>query len=76
MSGALWAEAAGPGLRQTDYLGIPTHGSVASVTRQSSKTRLVGMRDRCNTQCEMLCTIGRAPARSMAVALKLAICPP
>lgn len=49
VSGALLAEAAGP-LRQRDYYAIRAHGGVAPVTRQSGKTRQVGMRYRCNTR--------------------------
>ena len=49
VSGALLAEAAGP-LQQRDYYAIRAHGGVAPVTRQSGKTRQVGMRYRCNTR--------------------------
>ena len=49
VSGTLLAEAAGP-LRHRDYYAIRAHGGVAPVTRQSGKTRQVGMRYRCNTR--------------------------
>jgi hypothetical protein len=49
VSGALLAEAAGP-LQQRDYHAIRAHGGIAPVTRQSGKTKQVGMRYRCNTR--------------------------
>ena len=49
VAGAFLAEAAGP-LRQRDYHAIRAHGGIAPVTRQSGKTKQVGMRYRCNTR--------------------------
>jgi Transposase/Transposase IS116/IS110/IS902 family len=49
VTGALLAEAAGP-LAQRDYYAIRAHGGIAPVTRQSGKTRQVGMRYRCNAR--------------------------
>ena len=49
IAGALLAEAAGP-LQQRDYHAIRAHGGIAPVTRQSGKSKQVGMRYRCNTR--------------------------
>jgi len=49
VAGAFLAEASGP-LQQRDYHAIRAHGGIAPVTRQSGKTRQVGMRYRCNTR--------------------------
>lgn len=49
VAGALLAEAARP-LQQRDYHAIRAHGGIAPVTRQSGKTKQVGMRYRCNTR--------------------------
>ncbi len=47
VTGAFLAEAAGP-LQQRDYYAIRAHGGIAPVTRQSGKSKHVGMRYRCN----------------------------
>ena len=49
IAGAFLAEAARP-LLQRDYHAIRAHGGIAPVTRQSGKSRQVGMRYRCNTR--------------------------
>jgi transposase len=49
VAGALLAEAAYP-LQQRDYHAIRAHGGIAPVTRQSGKSKQVGMRYRCNTR--------------------------
>lgn len=49
VSGILMAEAAGP-LGERNYYAIRAHGGIAPVTRQSGKSRQVGMRYRCNTR--------------------------
>ena len=49
ITGVLLAEAAGP-LQQRDYHAIRAHGGIAPVTRQSGKSKQVGMRYRCNTR--------------------------
>jgi hypothetical protein len=49
VTGSLLAEASAP-LRQRDYYAIRAHGGVAPVTRQSGKSRQVGMRYRCNVR--------------------------
>src|SRR5262249_16345975 len=49
IAGAFLAEAARP-LRQRDYRALRAHGGIAPVTRQSGKSRQVGMRYRCNTR--------------------------
>jgi transposase len=49
VTGAFLAEAAGP-LQQRDYYAIRAHGGIAPVTRQSGKSKHVGMRYRCNSR--------------------------
>jgi transposase len=49
ITGTLLAEAANP-LRERNYNAIRAHGGIAPVTRQSGKSRQVGMRYRCNTR--------------------------
>ena len=49
VAGAFLAEAARP-LVQRDYFALRAHGGIAPVTRQSGKSRQVGMRYRCNTR--------------------------
>lgn len=49
ITGAFLAEAAGP-VQQRDYYAIRAHGGIAPVTRQSGKSKQVGMRYRCNTR--------------------------
>ena len=49
VAGAFLAEASRP-LQQRDYHAIRAHGGIAPVTRQSGKTKQVGMRYRCNTR--------------------------
>lgn len=49
IAGAFLAEASHP-LEQRDYYAIRAHGGIAPVTRQSGKTKQVGMRYRCNTR--------------------------
>src|SRR5580658_1315160 len=49
VTGAFLAEAAGP-LEQRDYYAIRAHGGIAPVTRQSGKSKHVGMRYRCNSR--------------------------
>lgn len=49
VAGAFLAEAARP-LVQRDYYALRAHGGIAPVTRQSGKSRQVGMRYRCNNR--------------------------
>jgi hypothetical protein len=49
VAGAFLAEGARP-LIQRDYYALRAHGGIAPVTRQSGKSRQVGMRYRCNTR--------------------------
>jgi transposase/transposase IS116/IS110/IS902 family protein len=49
VAGTFLAEAAGP-LEQRDYHAIRAHGGIAPVTRQSGKSKHVGMRYRCNSR--------------------------
>jgi Transposase/Transposase IS116/IS110/IS902 family len=49
VAGTFLAEAAGP-LEQRDYQAIRAHGGIAPVTRQSGKSKHVGMRYRCNSR--------------------------
>jgi transposase len=48
-AGAFLAEGAAP-LLQRDYYALRAHGGIAPVTRQSGKSRQVGMRYRCNNR--------------------------
>ena len=47
VAGTLLAEAAGP-LAERNYQAIRAHGGIAPVTRQSGKSKHVGMRYQCN----------------------------
>ncbi len=49
VTGAFLAEAACP-LQQRDYYALRAHAGIAPVTRQSGKSKQVGMRYRCNTR--------------------------
>jgi transposase len=49
IAGMMLAEAANV-LRQRDYRALRAYAGVAPVTRQSGKSRQVGMRYRCNTR--------------------------
>src|SRR5262249_11000581 len=67
VTGALFAETAGP-LAQRDYYAIRAQGGIAPVTRQSGKTKQVGMRYRCNARLRNALYHWARTACSMTVA--------